>query len=105
MFSLKNKKAIITGAGSGIGKSIAVMFASQGAEVHIIELSEESAKSTLQEINNTNGKAYMHLCNVAKQNEVVKVFEEIGQHDILINNAGIAHIGKADTTSEEDFDR
>ena len=105
MFSLKNKKAIITGAGSGIGKSIAVMFASQGAEVHIIELSDESAKSTLQEITNNNGNAYVHICNVAKQKEVVKVFEQIGQHDILVNNAGIAHVGKAETTSEEDFDR
>ncbi|MEO8822648.1 MAG: SDR family NAD(P)-dependent oxidoreductase, partial [Ginsengibacter sp.] len=74
MFSLKNKKAIITGAGSGIGKAIAVMFASQGAEVHIIELTEESAKSTLQEIADHNGRAYAHNCNVANQEDVVKVF-------------------------------
>jgi NAD(P)-dependent dehydrogenase (short-subunit alcohol dehydrogenase family) len=105
MFSLKNKKAIITGAGSGIGKAIATLFASQGAEVHVIELSEESSKKVLDEIHNTNGKAYAHICNVSDQKEVIKVFEEIGAHDILINNAGIAHIGKADTTSEEDFDR
>jgi NAD(P)-dependent dehydrogenase (short-subunit alcohol dehydrogenase family) len=105
MFSLENKKAVITGAGSGIGKAIATLFAQQGAEVHIIELSEESSKATLEEISNANGKAYAHNCNVAIQKEVVKVFEEIGVHDILINNAGIAHVGKADTTSEEDFDR
>lgn len=105
MFSLKNKKAIITGAGSGIGRAMATLFAEQGAEVHIIELIEQSAKSALQEIDNANGKAYAHKCNVANQKEVVQVFEEIGAHDILINNAGIAHIGKADTTSEEDFDR
>lgn len=105
MFSLKNKKAIITGAGSGIGKAIAILFAQQGAEVHIIELTEESARSALQEITDNNGKAYTHTCNVANQKEVVSVFDKIGSHDILINNAGIAHIGKADTTSEEDFDR
>jgi NAD(P)-dependent dehydrogenase (short-subunit alcohol dehydrogenase family) len=105
MFSLKNKKAIITGAGSGIGKAIATLFASQGAEVHVIELSEESSKNVLDEIHNTNGKAYAHICNVSDQKQVVKVFEEIGTHDILVNNAGIAHIGKADTTSEKDFDR
>ena len=105
MFSLKNKKAIITGAGSGIGKAMAILFAKQGAEVHIIELTKESSKSTLQEIENTNSKAYAHICNVAIQKEVVKVFDEIGTHDILINNAGIAHVGKAGTTSEEDFDR
>ena len=105
MFSLSNKKAIITGAGSGIGKAIAVMFASQGAEVHIIELTEESGRAALEEINKASGRAYTHKCNVSKQEDVVKVFEEIGVHDILVNSAGIAHIGKADTTSEEDFDR
>lgn len=105
MFSLKNKKAIITGGGSGIGKAMAILFAKQDAEVHIIELSEESARSTIEEIKAANGDAYTHICNVAKQEEVVSAFNEIGPHDILINNAGIAHIGKADTTSEEDFDR
>ena len=45
MFSLKNKKAIITGGGSGIGKAIAILFAQQGAEVHIIELNDENAKA------------------------------------------------------------
>jgi NAD(P)-dependent dehydrogenase (short-subunit alcohol dehydrogenase family) len=105
MFSLKNKKAIITGGGSGIGKAMAILFAKQDAEVHIIELSEESARSTIEEIKAANGDAYTHICNVAKQEEVVSAFNGIGPHDILINNAGIAHIGKADTTSEEDFDR
>src|SRR5690242_12310957 len=105
MFSLKNKKAIITGGGSGIGKAMAILFAKQGAEVHIIELSEESARSTIDEIGATNGHGYTHICNVAKQQDVVATFREIGPHDILINNAGIAHIGKADTTTEEEFDR
>lgn len=105
MFSLKNKKAIITGAGSGIGKAIAVLFAKQGAEVHIIELSEESAGSTIEEIKSANGHAYTYACNVANQKEVIQTFNKIGVHHILINNAGIAHIGKADNTSEEDFDR
>lgn len=105
MFSLKTKKAIITGGGSGIGQAIAILFAQQGAEVHIIELSEESAKATIEKIANINGHAYTHTCNVANQKEVVDAFDKIGVHDILINNAGIAHIGKADNTSEEDFDR
>jgi 2-keto-3-deoxy-L-fuconate dehydrogenase len=105
MFSLKNKKAVITGAGSGIGKAIAVLFAKQEAEVHIIELSAESAKSSVDEIKASGGNVFSHACNVANQKEVINTFEKIGPHDILINNAGIAHIGKAGTTNEEDFDR
>jgi 2-keto-3-deoxy-L-fuconate dehydrogenase len=105
MFSLKNKKAVITGGGSGIGKAIAVLFAKQGAEVHILELNDESAKSAVEEIKANDGLVFSHACNVANQQEVIKTFEEIGIHDILVNNAGISHIGKADNTSEEDFNR
>jgi 2-keto-3-deoxy-L-fuconate dehydrogenase len=105
MFSLKNKKAVITGAGSGIGKAIAVLFAKQGAEVRIIELTEESAKATFDEIKANGDTVFSHACNVADQQQVLNTFESIGVHDILVNNAGIAHIGKADNTSESDFDR
>lgn len=105
MFSLKNKKAIITGGGSGIGKAISVLFAKQGAEVHIIELTVESAKETVDEIKANGDAVFSHACNVADQQQVLNIFESIGVHDILVNNAGIAHIGKADNTSELDFDR
>lgn len=104
-FSLKNKKAVITGAGSGIGKAMAVLFAKEKAEVHIIEISEESARVTVEEIKSASGKVFSYACNVADQKEVVSTFEQIGAHDILINNAGIAHVGRADNTTEEDYDR
>lgn len=105
MFSLAGKKAVVTGGGSGIGRAISVLFAQQGAEVHIIELNEENATATVQEITAAGGKAAAYSCNVANQAEVLETFHQIGALNILVNNAGIAHIGKADTTSEEDFDR
>lgn len=105
MFSLKNKKAVITGGGSGIGKAIAVLFAQQDAEVHIIELTEASAAGTVAEITALGKKVFAHACNVANQQDVLATFNTIGKLDILVNNAGIAHVGKADTTSEADFDR
>jgi 2-keto-3-deoxy-L-fuconate dehydrogenase len=105
MFSLQNKKAVVTGGGSGIGKAIATLFAKQGAEVHIVELTEESAKEAVTEISAAGGKVFSHACNVANQQEVLATFEKIGSINILINNAGIAHVGKVETTPEADFDR
>ncbi|MCO5946559.1 SDR family NAD(P)-dependent oxidoreductase [Mucilaginibacter flavidus] len=105
MFSLNGKIAIITGGGSGIGKAMSLLFAQQGAQVHIIELDKKSAIDTVDEIEANGGKAFQHACDVSKQEQVIAVFKKIGAVNILINNAGIAHIGQADTTNEEDFDR
>ncbi|WP_293306384.1 SDR family NAD(P)-dependent oxidoreductase [Pedobacter sp. UBA5917] len=105
MFSLQNKKAVVTGGGSGIGRAIATILAKQGAEVHIIELGTEQAQDTINEIKENGGSAFSYGCDVADHKAVHEVFEQIGQINILINNAGIAHIGKADTTDEADFDR
>ncbi|MDB5159379.1 MAG: short-chain dehydrogenase [Mucilaginibacter sp.] len=103
MFSLKGKSAVITGGGSGIGRAISVLFAKQGAVVHIIELNADAAKDTVSEIENEGGTAIAHGCNVSDQQQVLDIYNKIGTIDILVNNAGIAHIGEATTTSEEDF--
>lgn len=105
MFSLKNKIAVITGGGSGIGKAIAVLFASQGATVHILELTAESGQQVVDEIKAEGGNVILHTCNVASQEDIITTFNKIGNIHLLVNNAGIAHIGKADSTSEQDFDR
>src|SRR5688572_33265179 len=105
MFRLDNKIAVITGGGSGIGKAIAKLFAKQGALVQILEWNTDTANETANEIKKDEGKVAVHKCNVANQKEVSEVFQNIGAINILINNAGIAHIGKADTTKEEDFDK
>lgn len=104
MFSLEGKIAVVTGGGSGIGKAIAILFAKQGATVHIIELNA-AAEETVSEIQKNKGQAHGHSCDVSNQNQVLDIFNQIGSVDILVNNAGIAHIGKAGTTSEEDFDK
>jgi 2-keto-3-deoxy-L-fuconate dehydrogenase len=108
MFRLDNKTAIITGGGSGIGKAIAVVFAKQGASVHILDMDEQGATNVVKEIITDGGKAQFYKCDVSKQAEVKQIVDGIaasGSIDILINNAGIAHIGTADTTAETDFDR
>jgi len=105
MFRFENKSIVITGGGSGIGKAAALAFAAEGAEVHIIELSPDALRPALNEITMHGGKARGHICDVSDQTQVVNTFKTIDKVDVLVNNAGIAHIGKATTTPEEDFDR
>lgn len=105
MFSLKNKIAVVTGAGSGIGKATALLFGSQGAQVHIIDLDKTAAEATVKEITDLNGTAIFHVCNVSSQKETNTVFKEIASIDILVNSAGVSHVGNAENTAEEDFDR
>lgn len=105
MFSLNNKIAVITGGGSGIGKAIALLFAQQGAQIHIIELTLEHATKAVEEIIQLGGIAIAHACDVSNHISVKETFKQIGNIHILVNNAGIAHVGKADTTNEIDFDK
>jgi NAD(P)-dependent dehydrogenase (short-subunit alcohol dehydrogenase family) len=105
MFSLVGKKAVITGGGSGIGRAISLLFAQQGADIHIIELSEERSIEVAGELSAYGRKAAFYACNVASQREVLDTFAKIGPVNIIVNNAGIAHIGKADNTLEEEFDK
>jgi NAD(P)-dependent dehydrogenase (short-subunit alcohol dehydrogenase family) len=105
MLDFTNKNVVITGGGSGIGKAAAILFAKQGAWVHIIELNEENAKQAMQEIEENDGKVIAHICDVSNQQQVGDTFKKIEVIDVLVNNAGIGHIGKADTTGEADFEK
>jgi 2-keto-3-deoxy-L-fuconate dehydrogenase len=109
MFRLDHKTAVISGGGSGIGRAISVVFASQGATVYILDVDETGGRETVSSIEKEGGKAVFKKCNVSGQKEVNQVISDIiqeaGAIDILINNAGIAHIGNAENTLEADFDR
>lgn len=108
VFSLKGKTALITGGGSGIGKAISTTFAKQGARVCILDYNAENGEATASEIKNANGSAHFYKCDVSDQKQMMDVFSEIAKTntiDILINNAGIAHVGSIENTSPEDMDR
>lgn len=105
MFKLDGKVAAITGGGSGIGRAVAKVFAKQGAIVHIIDVSAENAQQVAAEIEADGGKTFTYACDVSNQQQVDEVFKKIEKINILVNNAGIAHIGNAENTTEEDFER
>lgn len=106
---LKNKIALITGAGRGIGRAIAIALAKEGAEVVInYNGSEERAKEVKQTIEENGGKASIYKCNVsdfvACEAMIKDIFKEYGHLDILVNNAGITKDGLIMKMKEEDFD-
>jgi NAD(P)-dependent dehydrogenase (short-subunit alcohol dehydrogenase family) len=105
MFSLSGKKAVITGGGSGIGKAIALVFAAQGAEVHIIEMNAAAGEQVVAQIQEVGGRATVHSADISQQAQVLPIFSQVGTLDILVNNAGIAHVGNLENTTEADFDR
>jgi NAD(P)-dependent dehydrogenase (short-subunit alcohol dehydrogenase family) len=108
-FDLSQKVSVITGAGSGIGKSIAEVFSRHGSKVYILDVDEKSAKEAEQQIRQADGNVTFIRCNVARQSEVKdvmqRIFDESKRIDILVNNAGVAHIGNVESTTEEDMDR
>jgi 2-keto-3-deoxy-L-fuconate dehydrogenase len=105
---LDGKVAVVTGGGSGIGRAIALKFSAHGAAVRILDVSLGDAEATCRQITSAGGSAAAYDCDVTDQKQVKARFEQIagkGPVSILVNNAGISHIGTVESTTEEDFDR
>lgn len=104
---LEGKTALVTGAGSGIGKCIAETYAREGARVAVVDVNADAAKQAARGIGNT---AIALRCDVTKKDDVNAVVEEtlsaLGRLDILVNNAGATHVNKPMLEiDEEEFDR
>ena len=97
-----------TGAGSGIGRAVALRFAESGACVRLLDVDEKAVEAVASEISKSEGNAQAFKCDVTLQPSVNSAFQKIAAErhiDILVNNAGISHIGNLQNTSEEDFER
>ncbi len=112
LFSLKGKVAIVTGAGSrrGIGRSIALALAEQGADVIVCDVNLEGAKETSAEVVQEKGvRSEAYQVNVIDQSEIKACVEAViskyGRIDILVNNAGITQPKKVLDITEEEWDR
>ncbi len=98
----------MTGGGSGIGQAIALCFAANDAAVRIVDINLQQAETTAKQIADAGGQATAHACDVTNQRQVREVFGRLFAKErvqILVNNAGISHIGTVESTTEEDFDR
>lgn len=109
MFELTGRAAIITGGGSGIGRAIAELFAQRGAAVEILDVDEAGATDAVRTIEQAGGSAAWQRCDISDRAATNAAFNAAiarrGRLHILVNNAGVAHIGNVLTTTEEDFDR
>ena len=109
MFSLKNKIALVTGAGSGIGAAIAEAFAKSGAYVFVTDRDEQGGRRTVTTIQAGNGQAEFLSLDVSSESDCAKVAGQVehgkGRLDVLVNNAGIGHVGTMLNTTGDDLDR
>ncbi|PYK60884.1 MAG: short-chain dehydrogenase [Verrucomicrobia bacterium] len=109
MFSLQKKIALVTGAGSGIGAAIAETFARAGAFVFVTDCDEKSGSETTDRLKAQKGQAEFLALDVTSEEHCRRVaktvFDSQGRMDVLVNNAGIGHVGTMMQTSGADLDR
>ena len=99
------RTTVITGAGSGIGRAIAIRQAKAGDHVVILERDESAGAKVVAEVVGVGGSGRMISCDVAETSSVDAAFQQIETVDALVNNAGIAHVGNVEHTSPDDLDR
>ena len=108
MSQLANQIAVVTGAGRGIGRAIALKFAAEGADVVCISRTQENSEKTATEIRSTGRKAWAHAVDVSDAAAVAaaaeKILAEAGKVDILVNNAGVTRDGLLMRMSDADWD-
>lgn len=108
MGRLEGKVAIVTGAGRGLGKGIAIKLAEEGAKVVVGDVVRENADACVREIKSAGGEALAVLANIAKLEDVNNIFaaavERYGKIDVVVNNAGINRDGMLHKMSDEQWD-
>ncbi len=109
MERLGGKRAIVTGAGSGIGRSIAIRLAAEGARVVVSDVDGEAAEAVAAEIGGAGGEALVQKTDVTDAADVEALVEltvtRWGGLDVMVNNAGVGVAGTANTTTEEEYER
>jgi 2-keto-3-deoxy-L-fuconate dehydrogenase len=107
--ALDGRVAVVTGGASGIGRAIVLRFARAGARVAVVDVAEPAAREAASAVDSHKGTALPLICDVTRSGDVDQVIATVGERlgpvDILVNSAGIAHVGTIEQTSEGDLDR
>ncbi len=106
LFDLVDKKVVVTGGASGIGRAISIQMAKHGGQVFIVDRDEKAGVLLMKEIKANTGNAQFIQCDITNVEEVENTFSQVGPKlDVLVNNAGIAQIGNLEGTSDADFQK
>ena len=105
MFRLDDKIALVTGAGSGIGEAIALCFAAQGARVWVVDRDAPRGAATVGAIRAAGGRAEFECADVSDAEALLALASRLPVLDVLVNNAGIGHVGSLRGTTAADLDR
>src|ERR1700752_4497988 len=97
MRTLRGKKALVTGAASGIGRAIALALAREGTELYLVDLDEAKLARTAHEAKSLGAKAVPRICDLSEPVQITSMVEAVlsewGALDLLVNNAGVAYYG------------
>jgi 2-keto-3-deoxy-L-fuconate dehydrogenase len=104
-FRLDGKTALVTGAGSGIGKAIAELFAAQGASVVVVDRDKEAGRATVDALQAASARAELAVVDVSDEGAVLALERRLPPVDVLVANAGIGHVGDLSNTTATDLDR
>jgi 2-keto-3-deoxy-L-fuconate dehydrogenase len=105
---MNGRVAVVTGGASGIGKAIAQSLAAHQAQVWVLDIDPAGAAATAEEITHAGGRGRSLQCDVADPESVTRIFSTMaaeGPIDVLVNSAGVAHVGTLASTSIQDFER
>ena len=108
MKSFQDKVCVVTGAGSGIGRALAMNFASRGARLALSDINEENLQETADLLNIDKERILLSKVDVSQSDELYRYADEVAKHfnrvDVLVNNAGVTVSDSFEETSKEDFE-
>jgi NAD(P)-dependent dehydrogenase (short-subunit alcohol dehydrogenase family) len=105
---MQSKRGIVTGAASGLGREVALLFAAEGAQVVVVDMDDDGAAAVVSEITDAGGSAVAQICDVTVEQQVIEALgrceSDFGGLDFVVNNAGVQLEKPLDETTNDEYD-